>query len=197
MLFDLPMFTLIHVLISVLALIAGLVVIGALIAGARLDGWTALFLVTTTLTSITGFFFPAAAITPAHVVGALSLVVLAALLAPVLYPADPLSMVARPFLWPGQNPTFPLGTDSMGRDVLSGILHGARISLFVGLLATALGLSFGILVGATAGYFGGRIDDLLVRLIEIFQTIPSFVLLVVMVAIAHVCADAACYGATI
>ncbi|ESX93696.1 ABC transporter permease [Mesorhizobium sp. LNJC403B00] len=115
----------------------------------------------------------------------LSLVVLAALLAPVLYPADPLSMVARPFLWPGQNPAFPLGTDSMGRDVLSGILHGARISLFVGLVATALGLSFGILVGATAGYFGGWIDDVLVRLIEIFQTIPSFVLLVVMVAIAQ------------
>ena len=115
----------------------------------------------------------------------LSVVVLAALLAPVLYPGDPLAMVARPFLWPGEDPAYPLGTDSMGRDVLSGILHGARISLFVGLVATALGLSFGILVGATAGYFGGRIDDLLVRLIEIFQTIPSFVLLVVMVAIAQ------------
>ncbi|TIU26195.1 MAG: ABC transporter permease subunit, partial [Mesorhizobium sp.] len=115
----------------------------------------------------------------------LAVVVLAALLAPVLYPGDPLSMVARPFLWPGQDPAYPLGTDSMGRDVLAGILHGARISLFVGLVATALGLSFGILVGATAGYFGGRIDDLLVRLIEIFQTIPSFVLLVVMVAIAQ------------
>jgi peptide/nickel transport system permease protein len=115
----------------------------------------------------------------------LSIVVLAALLAPVLYPGDPLAMVARPFLWPGQDPAYPLGTDSMGRDVLSGILHGARISLFVGLVATALGLSFGIIVGATAGYFGGLIDDLLVRLIEIFQTIPSFVLLVVMVAIAQ------------
>ncbi|TKB16502.1 MAG: ABC transporter permease [Mesorhizobium sp.] len=115
----------------------------------------------------------------------LAVVVVAALLAPVLYPGDPLSMVARPFLWPSQDPAYPLGTDSMGRDVLAGILHGARISLFVGLVATALGLSFGILVGATAGYFGGRIDDLLVRLIEIFQTIPSFVLLVVMVAIAQ------------
>jgi peptide/nickel transport system permease protein len=115
----------------------------------------------------------------------LSVVVLAALLAPLLYPGDPLAMVARPFLWPGQDPAYPLGTDSMGRDVLSGILHGARISLFVGLVATALGLSFGIIVGATAGYFGGRTDDLLVRLIEIFQTIPSFVLLVVMVAIAQ------------
>ena len=81
MLFDLQTFTLIHVLISVLGIIAGLVVLGGLIAGARLDSWTALFLVTTTLTSVTGFGFPAAAITPAHIVGALSLVVLAGCLA--------------------------------------------------------------------------------------------------------------------
>jgi hypothetical protein len=81
MILDLPMFTLIHVIVSVVGIIAGLVVLGGLIAGARLDGWTALFLVTTTLTSITGFAFPASAITPAHVVGALSLVVLAGCLA--------------------------------------------------------------------------------------------------------------------
>jgi len=77
MIFELPMFTLIHVFISVVGIIAGLVVLGGLIAGARLGGWTALFLATTTLTSITGFGFPAAAVTPARVVGALSLVVLA------------------------------------------------------------------------------------------------------------------------
>lgn len=75
--FDLPMFTLIHVLISVLGIIAGLVVIGGLMAGARLDGWTAFFLLTTILTSVTGFFFPADKVTPAHAVGAISLVVLA------------------------------------------------------------------------------------------------------------------------
>jgi hypothetical protein len=79
--FDLSTFTLIHVLISIVGIIAGLVVLGGLMAGARLDGWTALFLVTTTLTSITGFFFPASAVTPAHIVGALSLVVLAGCLA--------------------------------------------------------------------------------------------------------------------
>nr|WP_234894054.1 ABC transporter permease [Sinorhizobium meliloti] len=94
-------------------------------------------------------------------------------------------MVGKPFLWPGQDPGFPLGTDSLGRDVLAGILHGSRISLFVGLMATALGLTFGVFVGAIAGYFGGWIDDLLVRLIEIFQTLPSFVLLVVLVAIVQ------------
>ena len=81
MIFDLPMFTLIHVVISVVGLLSGLVVLGGLIAGARLDGWTALFLLTTTLTSITGFGFPASAVSPAHIVGALSLLLLAGCLA--------------------------------------------------------------------------------------------------------------------
>lgn len=118
-------------------------------------------------------------------IGFLTLVAIAALLAPVLFHGDPLAMVAKPFLWPGQDPAYPLGTDSMGRNVLAGIVHGARISLFVGLAATALGLTAGILVGSVAGYFGGWVDDLLQRLIEIFQTLPSFVLLVVLVAIAQ------------
>ena len=115
----------------------------------------------------------------------LALVVGAALLAPVLFPTDPLAMIGKPLLWPGQDPGFPLGTDSLGRNVLAGIVHGARISLTVGLLATALGLSFGIVIGAVAGYFGGWVDDLAVRFIEIFQTLPGFVLLVVLVAIAQ------------
>ncbi|MDO1583821.1 ABC transporter permease [Rhizobium oryzicola] len=112
-------------------------------------------------------------------------VIAVALAAPYLFPGDPLEMVARPFLWPGQNPAYPLGTDSMGRDVLAGIVHGARISLTVGIAATLIGLTIGVLVGAIAGYFGGVVDDVLVKLIEIFQTLPSFVLLVVLVAIAQ------------
>ncbi|HMK78286.1 MAG TPA: ABC transporter permease [Xanthobacteraceae bacterium] len=115
----------------------------------------------------------------------LLLVITAALLAPVLYPEDPLGMVGRPILWPGQNAQFPLGTDSLGRDVAAGLFHGARISLIVGMAATIIGLVAGITVGALAGYFGGRIDTLLVRLVEIFQTIPGFILLVVLVAIAQ------------
>ncbi len=115
----------------------------------------------------------------------LILMTLAALLAPVLFPADPMAMVGAPFLWPGADAAHPLGTDSMGRDVLAGIVHGTRVSLTVGLVATALGLLAGVAVGALAGYFGGTVDDLLVRLIEIFQTLPNFVLLVVLVAIAQ------------
>ena len=74
---DLPMFTLIHVVISILGIVAGLVVVGGLIAGARLSGWTAFFLISTILTSVTGFGFPFTRISPPRVVGALSLVVLA------------------------------------------------------------------------------------------------------------------------
>lgn len=79
--FDLPMFTLIHVIISVVGIIAGLVVVGGLMTGVRLDGWTGLFLATTILTSLTGFGFPFTKVAPPHVVGAISLVVLAACLA--------------------------------------------------------------------------------------------------------------------
>ena len=81
MIFELPMFTLIHIVISVLGIIAGLVVVGGMLSGARLDSWTALFLATTILTSATGFGFPFTKINPPHVVGALSLVVLAVCLA--------------------------------------------------------------------------------------------------------------------
>ena len=124
---------------------------------------------------------------PAGVVALVFLVAVAALslAAPWLYPEDPLSMVARPFLWPGQNPAFPLGTDSLGRDVAAGLVWGGRVSLVVGFTAMALGVTIGLAVGAAAGYFGGRADDALVRLIEIFQTLPSFIFLVVLVAIAQ------------
>ncbi|MEZ2410340.1 ABC transporter permease [Bosea sp. RCC_152_1] len=115
----------------------------------------------------------------------LALVTLAAVAAPWLYPEDPLAMVARPFLWPGQNLDYPLGTDSLGRDVAAGLVWGARISLLVGFTAMILGVSVGLAIGATAGFYGGRVDNALVRLIEIFQTVPSFILLVVLVAIAQ------------
>ncbi|MEW6644876.1 MAG: ABC transporter permease [Pseudomonadota bacterium] len=115
----------------------------------------------------------------------LAAIVAAALAAPLFYPDDPLAMVARPLLWPGQSAAYPLGTDSLGRDLAAGLLHGARVSLLVGVAATIIGFTLGILIGSTAGYVGGRTDDILVRLIELFQTIPSFILLVVLVAIAQ------------
>jgi peptide/nickel transport system permease protein len=133
---------------------------------------------------------------PAAVVGVVFLAsaLAMALTAPWLYPEDPLSMVARPYLWPGQNPRYPLGTDSLGRDVAAGVVWGARISLLVGFSAMAIGVATGILVGSTAGYFGGWIDDLLVRVMEVFQTAPAFLLLIVLVAILSPSVDAVIFG---
>ena len=110
---------------------------------------------------------------------------LLALIAPLLYPGDPLAMEADPLLWPGQDWHYPLGTDALGRDLMAGIVHGGRVSLQVGLLASLFGVTLGVCIGAVAGYFGGRVDYGLQRLIEIFQTMPSFVLLVALVAIAQ------------
>ncbi|MEG0001740.1 ABC transporter permease [Comamonas sp.] len=115
----------------------------------------------------------------------LLLVLAMALAAPWLFPGDPLDMVATPLLWPGQDPAYPLGSDSMGRDVLAGIAHGARMSLSVGVVAAVLSLIIGTVVGATAGYFGGRVDDVLVRVTELVQTMPSFLFVIVVVAIGQ------------
>ena len=94
-------------------------------------------------------------------------------------------MVGTPTLWPGQDPEFPLGTDSLGRDVASGLAYGARVSLLVGVSAAAIGLAIGTLIGAVAGYFGGWVDTALVRLTELFQTVPTFLLVIVIVAIGQ------------
>ncbi len=112
---------------------------------------------------------------------AMLLVVAAALLGPVFYPVDPFDMVGRPSQPPFGR--FLLGTDVAGRDILAGILNGARISLAIGLLASLGATVVGVLFGAIAGYYGGRIDDVLMRITEFFLTIPSFVLAVVVVAI--------------
>lgn len=124
---------------------------------------------------------------PLVLVGAAILIVMAlmGLLAPLLFPGDPLAIVGEPFIWPGTDAAHPLGTDSLGRDLLAGIAHGASVSLRVGLSATAIGLVIGVGIGAIAGYFGGWTDICLSRLIEIFQTLPNFVMLVVVVAIAQ------------
>ncbi|MDR6677556.1 ABC transporter permease [Pseudomonas oryzihabitans] len=113
----------------------------------------------------------------------LLLVLLVAVSANWLFPHDPLDMVGMPLLWPGEDPAFPLGTDSLGRDVAAGLAHGARTSLLIALLATALSVGLGVLVGALAGYHGGWLGDALQRLTEVFQTVPSFLLVVVIVAI--------------
>ncbi|WP_270936240.1 ABC transporter permease [Falsiroseomonas oryzae] len=113
----------------------------------------------------------------------LGLVVLAAALADLLYGDGPLRMVARPLQWPGTNPAFPLGTDRLGRDIAAGIFHGARISLLVGIMAAAFALAVGVVIGALAGFYRGIVDSLLMRLADLVQTIPPFLLALVLLAI--------------
>jgi peptide/nickel transport system permease protein len=76
-----------------------------------------------------------------------------------------------------------LGTDVLGRDILSGLLNGAWVSLSIGIAATSASLLIGTTVGAVSGYFGGRVGDGLMRFTEIFQTIPSFLLILMIVGI--------------
>ncbi|MBZ6411822.1 MULTISPECIES: ABC transporter permease [Methylobacterium] len=113
----------------------------------------------------------------------LAVVVAAALLAPVLYPTSPWRMVQRPFVPPFTLERVPLGTDALGRDIAAGLMHGAGVSLIVGLVSTLAALLIGVPLGALAGYLGGRVDDALMRFTELFQTVPSFALAIVLVAI--------------
>ncbi|HYB44066.1 MAG TPA: ABC transporter permease [Candidatus Methylomirabilis sp.] len=115
----------------------------------------------------------------------LLVVVAMAMSAPYVFPEDPFLMVTRPLQWPGENRAYLLGSDMLGRDVLAGIFHGARVSLAIGGAATAAALGVGVLIGALAGYYGGRMDDVLMRATEAFQTIPPFVFVMVVVVIAR------------
>lgn len=110
-------------------------------------------------------------------------VVVLAIIAPLIYPVSPWKMVQRPFLPPLDVAGLPFGTDTLGRNVAAGLAHGARVSLLIGLVSTVVALAIGVPLGAIAGYYGGIVDDALMRFTEFFQTVPSFALAIVLVAI--------------
>ena len=112
----------------------------------------------------------------------LVLVGLMAATAPLFFPFSPWDMQGAPFAQPGED-GFLLGSDSLGRDVAADIAYGATVSLLIGAVSTAAALVFGVALGAVAGYAGGIVDDVIMRLTEFFQTVPSFILAVVLVAI--------------
>jgi len=111
----------------------------------------------------------------------LVVVLLAAIFGPLVYPTDPFDMVGRPSSPPSAR--FVLGTDVSGRDMLAGLLHGARVSLLIGILASLGATLFGLIVGAIAGYYGRAVDTILMRCTDFFLTIPSFILAIVIIAI--------------
>lgn len=113
----------------------------------------------------------------------LLIVLVVAIFGPMFVIDDPWSMATRPFLPPFTNAAFPLGSDLLGRDILTGVVHGTRVSLIIGALSTLAALTIGVAIGALAGYFGGHLDDAMMRFTEFFQTIPSFLFAIVLVAI--------------
>lgn len=112
----------------------------------------------------------------------LLLVLLVAILGPWVYPADPFEIRTMP-----QSPPFSeeawLGSDQLGRDVLTGIIYGGRATLLVGAFAALLSVSIGVALGALAGYYGGRIDALLMRVTEFFQVLPALLFAMVVVTL--------------
>lgn len=122
---------------------------------------------------------------PSAILGLALLLVVAllALGADVIFPRNALALAGRPLQWPMANAHFWLGTDNLGRDIAAQIFHGARISLLIGMVATSIAVVLGILVGAVAGYYGGLIDEVLMRLTDAFQILPNFLLLLLLIAV--------------
>lgn len=111
------------------------------------------------------------------------LATLLALLAPLLAPFDPtlLGNLSTEVLLPPSG-SHLLGTDHLGRDVLSRLLHGARISLFIAVTSVALSVAAGVVLGAMAGYLGGWVDSLVMRAVDLVLSVPRLVLLVAVIA---------------
>ncbi|KTQ79392.1 peptide transporter [Aureimonas ureilytica] len=116
------------------------------------------------------------------------LIVLLALLAPVIAPYDPTAQNRDALLVPpvweaGGRAAFLLGTDAVGRDILSRLLFGAQYSLFIGVVVVVLAVSTGVVVGLVAGYFRGWVDTVIMRVMDVILAFPSLLLALVLVAI--------------
>jgi peptide/nickel transport system permease protein len=107
-----------------------------------------------------------------------------ALLAPILFEGDPLDLKGRPLTPPFVDPGLPLGTDRLGRDILAGLVHGARATLATSTGVALIALLVGSTVGAVAGYLGGFADEVLMRIADATQTVPPFVLALALVSVA-------------
>jgi peptide/nickel transport system permease protein len=117
-------------------------------------------------------------------------VITSAVFAPLLAPYDPNEMDIKVRLLPpsfveGGNPAYPLGTDVMGRDVLSRLIYGARVSLLVGFAAVFVAGFIGIFLGLTAGFFGGWIDDVIMRVADIQLAFPYILLAISVLAVVQ------------
>jgi len=109
------------------------------------------------------------------------LVVFTAVFGLTIYTGDPFEMVGAPMTPPGAE--FLLGTDYLGRDVLTGIIHGASITLAIGFSATICTVIIGVVIGVLAGYYGRWVDNLLMRVTEFFQVLPPMLFVMVLISL--------------
>ena len=101
---------------------------------------------------------------------------------PLFYPTDPFDMVWMPFSPPGAD-GFLLGTDYLGRDILSQIINGARVSIAIGFSAALVSCFIGVGIGSFAGFYGGWVEETLMRITEFFQVLPTLLFAMVIVAL--------------
>ena len=114
----------------------------------------------------------------------MALLVLVAVAAPLVTPHGPAEQFRDSFLTPPfQNASFPLGTDSLGRDILTRLIYGAQLSLLIGAVVVALSLSVGTLLGLAAAFAGGVLDVVIMRTMDVLLVFPSLLLAIVVVAI--------------
>ena len=114
--------------------------------------------------------------------GLLLTIILMALLGPLLYHIDPFEIVWAPLAPPGEE-GYLLGTDYLGRDILAGIIYGAKATLVVGTAAALCTVCIGVTVGAVAGFYGGWVDNALMRVTEFFQVLPPLLFAMVLVTL--------------
>ena len=112
----------------------------------------------------------------------LAVIVVGSLLGPFLYTVDPYEMVWAPFSEPGVS-GFLFGTDYLGRDLFAGIVNGGRVTLAVGLSAALLSVFIGVSIGALSGYYRGWVEEVLMRITEFFQVLPTLLFSMVLVAL--------------
>jgi peptide/nickel transport system permease protein len=130
---------------------------------------------------------------PVAIAGAIiiGLFLLVAIFAPLLAPHDPYRQIpelirdVRPDHVPGARPGYPFGSDPFGRDFLSRLIFGSRQTLFVGVVATCIGLAIGMVVGTTAGALGGWVDVVLMRIVDVMLSLPGLLLAITLVALVR------------
>ena len=112
----------------------------------------------------------------------LLVIAIGSIFGPFVYPTDPFDMVWAPFSPPGEE-GYLFGTDYLGRDLLAMVIHGARVSLIIGLSAAIVSIFIGVTVGALAGFYRGYIEEILMRVTEFFQVLPTLLFAMVIVAL--------------